>query len=135
MFTGKACFIRNQDKEKDGKMTVKECYELMNADYEGVLSRLMKDERIEKYLHKFADGNYYDEISNALEAESWEDAFRAVHSLKGMSLNLGFENLHKLSDVLCEELRPCVKPENDISSMVSDVKEEYEKVIAAINAL
>lgn len=116
-------------------MGVKECYESIGADYNGVLGRLMKDERIEKYLRKFAEGNYYDEIEQALNGEDWETAFRNVHSLKGMSLNLGFDNLHKYSDVLCEELRPCVKPQKDITSMVSDVKEEYDKVIGAINSL
>lgn len=116
-------------------MTVKECYELIGADYQGVLGRLVKDERIEKYLRKFADGNYFAEIIEAINGEQWEDAFRNVHSLKGMSLNLGFENLHKKSDVLCEELRPCVKPENDITQMVADVGEEYDTVIGAIKSL
>lgn len=115
-------------------MTVKECYEMMGADYEGTLGRLMKDDRIEKYLHKFADGNYFDEIETAVAAADWETAFRAVHSLKGMSLNLGFTGLHRSSDVLCEEIRHGA-PTVDISGMLADVRENYDKVIDAVAKL
>ena len=33
-------------------MTVRECYEAMGADYEDVLGRLRKDERIQKFVLK-----------------------------------------------------------------------------------
>ena len=36
-------------------MTLKECYEAMGADYEAVMGRLRKEERILKYLTKFLE--------------------------------------------------------------------------------
>ena len=40
-------------------MTVKECYEQINGDYEGVFGRFRGDERIKKFAVKFlADGSF-----------------------------------------------------------------------------
>ena len=33
-------------------MTVKECYEAIGADYEDVMGRLRKDERVQKFVLK-----------------------------------------------------------------------------------
>ena len=41
-------------------MTLQECYESMGADYQGVMGRLMKEERVLKFLKKavFFAGKY-----------------------------------------------------------------------------
>jgi HPt (histidine-containing phosphotransfer) domain-containing protein len=117
-----------------GKMTVQECYEKMNGDYEEVKERLMKDERIEKYLRKFLDATDYRELMEALEKEDFETAFRASHTLKGLSLNLGFTELKNSSEALCEALRGG-KPKVDIQSMVQAVTNDYERVTAAVRLL
>lgn len=115
-------------------MTIQECYAMIGGDYEGVVGRLRKDERILKYLNLFAAGNDYELIVNALNAENYEEAFRNVHNLKGVSLNLGLTPLHKTSDVLCEALRHG-KPEMDITGMLNDVKETYDRVVAVLKEL
>jgi HPt (histidine-containing phosphotransfer) domain-containing protein len=115
-------------------MTVQGCYEMMDGDYTGVIGRLLKDERIQKYLLKFLDAKDYQEMTEALEQENYEVAFRASHTLKGLSLNLGFTGLQRTSEELCEALRGG-KPDIDIAPLVSAVGEEYEKVISAIKAL
>ncbi|MDE6209912.1 MAG: Hpt domain-containing protein [Lachnospiraceae bacterium] len=115
-------------------MTIKECYEKMGANYQEVISRLMTDARVEKYVLKFADGNYYTLIEETLAEEKWEDAFRNVHNLKGVALNLSLTNVHKTSDILCEALRGG-KPDIDITPLLADVKKAYDEAIAAIKLL
>lgn len=115
-------------------MTVSECYQLMDGDYEGVIGRLMKDERILKYLLKFKDGTDFMTMLQALEEEDYETAFRMSHNLKGISLNLGFTGLQISSSELCEALRGG-KPAIDITELLKSVKQEYDKVNAAIEKL
>ncbi|MCH5267964.1 MAG: Hpt domain-containing protein [Lachnospiraceae bacterium] len=115
-------------------MTVKECYEAMGGDYEDVKGRLLTDARVEKYLIKFKDANDIQKVVDSLEEQDYESAFRHVHNIKGLSLNLGLSKLRNSSDVLCEELRGG-KPEGDISSLLDDMKKDFDATIAAINQL
>lgn len=115
-------------------MTVKECYEFFGGDYADAMSRLAKDERIAKYLRKLPDSRDFDEMNTNLAAGNWEDAFRNVHNLKGVSLNLGLTPLAEASSALCETVRHGA-PTVDITGMVSDVKAAYEKILAAIELI
>ena len=112
-------------------MTVQECYEKMGGSYDDVIDRLMSEERVAKYLAKFLDSVDYDNMLKALDDKDYELAFRSVHNLKGMSLNLSFTYLQKSSDVLCEALRGG-EPKEDISGMLEDVKNSYARVTGAI---
>lgn len=117
-------------------MNIRESYERFGGDYEGVLSRLMKEERIIKYVGKFVNGNDYQLIADSLDAGDKETAFRNVHNMKGVSLNLGFTPLHVASDVLCEALRPGNPPVSDeeIVRMLKDIKAAYDNVISSLKA-
>lgn len=115
-------------------MTVRECYAQMGADYEDVLERLMNDERIQKYLIKFKNANMFQDICDALAAQDYETAFRNVHSLKGMSLNLSLTKLGQSSHILCEALRGG-KPTQDITPLLEAVRADYEQSITAIDLL
>lgn len=115
-------------------MTVKECYETMGENYEEVISRLMSEDRVAKYLHKFAEANDIEKLETSLEEKDWETAFRNAHNLKGLSLNLGFGKLRQSSDTLCEALRGG-EPTEDTVPMLAKVKEDYENVVSAISQL
>lgn len=112
-------------------MTVKEYYAQIGGDYADVMSRLMKEERVLKYLRMFSTGTDYAEMDIALAEERWEDAFRNAHNLKGISLNLALTPLAKASSVLCEAIRHG-KPTEDISGMVAEVEDAYRRVNEAI---
>ena len=115
-------------------MTVPEFYESIRGDYDGVMSRLMKQERILKYVGKFFGGTGLTEMDKALSEQRWPDAFREAHSMKGMALNLGFSVLAASSSELCEALRSG-EPVGDIPGMYEAVKRDYAETEAAAKQL
>lgn len=84
-------------------MTVKECYEQMGADYEGVLGRLRSEALIKKFAKKFLDDGSFQSLKDNLAAGNGEEAFRAAHTLKGVCQNLGFDNLYTVSFEITEK--------------------------------
>ena len=115
------------------EITLKECYEQINGDYEGVFGRFRGDERIKKFALKFLADGSYDSLCRTLEAEDYSEAFRAAHTLKGVSQNLGFTGLYMASETLTEMLRS--HPEDYTPSMLDGLKAEYEKTFAAVRKL
>lgn len=115
-------------------MTVQEFYKSISGDYEGVSMRLVKDDRILKYLKRFRDSDDYQNMIKGLEEKDYEIVFRMSHNLKGMSLNLGLTDLQKTSDALCEATRHG-KPDINIEPLVEAVKESYRKTLDAVNRL
>ena len=114
-------------------MTVKECYEMVGGDYEGVLSRLRKDERIEKFALKFLDDGSYQLLCDSLAAGNYDEAFRASHTIKGVCQNLGFDKLHVSADALTEKLR--AKDTDGLEAYIDCLKEDYAVTIQAIQGL
>lgn len=112
-------------------MTLRECFEQFGGDYEGAIGRLGKEERIMKYSKRFAEGNDYELIESSLSAGNNEEAFRNVHNLKGVALNLGLTPLHETAHILCEALRPGNPPvsEDEIGVMLKNVKTTYDNVV------
>lgn len=112
-------------------MNLKESYEQFGGDYDGALTRLGKEERIKKYTKMFTQGSDYQLIVDSLAANNKEDAFRNVHNLKGVALNLGLTPLHTTADILCEALRPGNPSVSDdeINEMLKNVKKAYDDVI------
>jgi HPt (histidine-containing phosphotransfer) domain-containing protein len=106
----------------------------MNGDYEGVKGRLLTDERIKKYLIKFANATDYQQMVDAIEQNDYDLAFRMSHNLKGVSLNLGITQLQKTSEVLCEEYRNGA-PQNDVTGLLQAVTDAYNQTIDAIQGL
>lgn len=114
-------------------MTIRECYDMMNGDYEDVLSRLMKEERIIKFALKFPNDTSYNDLISAVADGKYDEAFRAAHTLKGVAQNLGFTYLSKPSSEITELLRNG-KPEGDISEIMKQLSEAYNRTIDAIKA-
>ena len=111
-------------------MNVKEFYSITGGNYEEVLARLGKEERIVKYLKRFADDtNYFEEFLSAFNSADYETAFRTVHNIKGLALNLGIPSLFKAVDPLCEAIRHG-KPEFDVSELITGLKDIYENTVS-----
>ncbi|MCH5251425.1 MAG: Hpt domain-containing protein [Lachnospiraceae bacterium] len=115
-------------------MTLQECYESMGADYQGVMSRLMKEDRVLKFLKKAVDGDMIPWLCNSLGEKNYEEAFRAAHSLKGVCQNLGLTVLEKSSSELTEALRNG-EPSQDVTPLLEQVKTDYAALEQAVAGL
>ena len=115
-------------------MELKQVYEQLSGSYESVMSRLMTEERVKKYLLKFLDQQMDCLILSALEAEDYETAFREAHNLKGVCANLNLDRLQISASELTEALRGG-KPEADITPLVEAVKADYRITVEALENL
>lgn len=115
-------------------MKVRECYDMMGADYEDVIGRLLNDDRIKKFLARFVDSNEFDKLIRCIESKNFEEAYRCAHTLKGVCLNLGLKNFASSSEDLCEALKDG-EPKEDIRPLVEQVKKEHQLVMDCIKNL
>ena len=74
-------------------MTIQECYQAMDADFEEVLGRLRSERLIQKFMLKFPDDGSYALLCESMDSGNLDDAFRASHTIKGVCQNLGFTRL------------------------------------------
>lgn len=111
-------------------MTLEQCYAAIGADYQDVLRRLRSEKLVQKFVIKFLDDPSFQELLTTIEEGKGEEAFRAAHTLKGVSQNLGFTSLFTASSALTEALRNGFPP--DISSLLLPVKESYKNTANAI---
>jgi len=116
--------------EEEEKMTLKDCYMQMGADYEETVQRLRSESLIQRIILKFPQDPSYQELCQALADGNIEVAFRAAHTLKGVCQNLGFKNLYEPSAELTERLRPLQETETD--DLMQKVTEEYNRTVKAI---
>lgn len=115
-------------------MTVKSCYEEMGGSYEEVLSRLLTDDRIKKFLFKFLNGDSFHQLCSAMEVKNYEEAFKAVHTLKGVSANMAFTSLTQACDKLTENLRGR-GADDETEGYFEEIKKSYELVKKTIEEL
>lgn len=87
-------------------MSLEECYEVCGGDLAAVRARLLDDGRIVKYLGFFLQDDTYELLGTSMAQQDWQTAFRAAHTLKGTSMELGLLPLHGAAFALCEALRP-----------------------------
>lgn len=113
-------------------MTLKECYSVVGGDYEGAVSRLMNERLVQKFVLKFLDDENFDKLIKSMEAEDYEEAFRAAHTIKGVSLNLGFTSLGNSSSKLTEAFRAAKSEE--YHELLEAVKKDYSRTVSAIKA-
>ena len=69
-------------------MNLKECYRKLGGDYDEVLTRLYSEDMIRRFLIKFLNDGTYKLLLEKLEAQDYQEAFRAAHTLKGVCDNL-----------------------------------------------
>ena len=115
-------------------MTIEECYSIMGGDWDGIKRRLGNDALIAKLSLKFLSAKEYSEIGDAINNRDWEKAFLNAHTLKGVALNLGYNELAKAASALTELLRTR-KLDNprEAERLYLSITSEHNKVINAIN--
>lgn len=86
-------------------ISMREAYEKIGADYTGACVRLMGEDMLSRFALKFLDDDSMDRLEAAMAAGDVKNAFMAAHTLKGVSQNLGFDNLYEPAVVVTEALR------------------------------
>lgn len=111
-------------------MTLNEFYASIGGNYEDAISRLMKDSLIERFILMYLQDDSFANLQKAVESGNVSEAFRAAHSLKGVSANLAFAELQNAASELTEQLRPQTEPARQ--DLVEKVRLAQEKVVAAL---
>ena len=114
-------------------MDIKEAYLRLDSDLNDTLSRLMNEKFVIKYCKKFIDDPSFALLKESIENKDYQTAFRAVHTLKGVSLNMGYKDLINSSIALTEHLRNG-NPLIDFS-LYEKLIEDYEKTISILKQL
>ena len=114
-------------------MTIQECYQVLGGDYAQVEKRLPGIHLIRRFIAKFLDDGSYPELCRAMEQGQTEEAFRAAHTLKGVSANLGFDRLTASSGELTELLRGRTDGiPTEAVPLLDMVRQDYELTADAI---
>ena len=117
-------------------MTVKELYQVLDANYEDAIRRLMNDELIKRFVLKFRDSNPYPELLDAYRSHDVVRVFEAAHSMKGVVGNLSLSKLYEVASNLCEVTRyKNVFDEEEVGPLMQVMVQEYEKTINRLNEL
>ena len=111
-------------------MTIKECYEQLGQNYEEVLDRLGSEVILKKFVIKFLDDPSFQMLEDGLKEKNADQAFRAAHTIKGICLNLGFDNLYPSSKDLTELLRDGSM--DGYEDLFAEVEKEYNRTCEAL---
>ena len=114
-------------------MTLLEFYAQVGGDYVDAQRRLMKEERIIKYLKLLAQDTTMSDLKEAVATGNREKAFRAAHTLKGITGNLALTRFAAASSALCEQLRP-LKEDAD-PALLAATEEAYNCFMKALEEL
>lgn len=120
-------------------MSLESCYAAMGGDLEGVRGRLLTDERIRKFAAIFLEDKSFENLGASLEEGNLAEAFRAAHTMKGISRDLGFTPLFEASSALSDALRlddaGVPADMSAVPELLRVTKEAYQRTVAAVSAL
>ena len=102
----------------------------MNLNFDEVLGRLRREETVQKFAFKFLDDKSFSLFESSIGSKDYEDALRAVHTLKGICQNLSFTRLFESSSLVTNALK-----ENDWNKavdMMPKLSKDYYETINVI---
>ena len=111
-------------------MTLQEFYAVVGGDYQDALGRMMGESMLRKFILKFPNDPSFSTLTQAIATGSQEEAFRAVHTIKGLCLNLGFGKLLQSSQILTDALRS--EFPHNADELFTSVKHDYLLTVDAI---
>lgn len=114
-------------------MTTEQCYASFGGNYAETLSRLGKESLIKRILLKFPADNNFSLLCSSLAEGDTPTAFRAVHTLKGVALNLGLSSLAASSSELTELLRG--GSQAGYEPLLEKVRADYDLIIEVLRQI
>lgn len=104
---------------------------LCETDLDGAMRRFMGDEAFYvSCLNTFLEDRTMQALGDAIAQGAWDEAFTAVHALKGLAGNMGFVPLSHAAGELVLLIRAGRIPE--INDALRDVQRCYNDVVAVI---
>ncbi len=100
------------------------------GDFNGVLERLRREQTVQKFVYKFLDDKSFELFEASMEKQDYEEALRAVHTLKGICQNLSFDRLYTSSSLVTNALK-----ENDYKKAIDltpQLSDDYSQVVNAV---
>ena len=116
-------------------MTLQEFYTAADGDYNDAIGRLRSEAFIGRFLRMLPQDSSSILLGEAISAGDAPTAFRAVHTMKGIALNLSLTGLATACSALTEALRGKTELPAEASVLYQKVNEEYTKVCSALSQL
>ena len=107
----------------------------IGGDYGEAKARFQNDERIVRFLNMFPGDDSMQNLTNAMNTGDTTTAFRAVHTLKGVALNLGLGSLAHASSQMTEALRGQDSMPESVQPLYEAVQKEHTAVCSALEQL
>lgn len=109
----------------------------IGVDEREVMARFMNNEGLYcRILKKFMEDKSYGELKTSWEDGDYEAAFRAAHTLKGVSANLGLGAIREISSAITEQLRPGhTRDDIFLQDSMIKLKQQYEAAQKVIEKL
>ena len=114
-------------------MKLDEFFRCVGGGYGEAKARFQNDERIVRFLNMFPGDDSMQNLTNAMNTGDTTTAFRAVHTLKGVAQNLGFDGLYRAAFALTEEMRGGAPLKN--AALYDAVAKQQQIVIDAVRQL
>jgi len=116
-------------------MTIQECYQKLDGDFAQVEKRLSSENLVKRLITKFLDDGSFSQLRIAMEEGNRDKAFRAAHTLKGVSGNFSLSRLYSSVSRLAELLRPEAEViPAGANSLFEEVTQDYKLTVSAIRA-
>ncbi len=116
-------------------MKLDEFFRCVGGDYGEAKARFQNDERIVRFLNMFLGDDSMQNLTNAMNTGDTTTAFRAVHTLKGVALNLGLGLLAHVSSQMTEALRGQDSMPESVRPLYEAVQKEHTAVCSALEQL
>ena len=116
-------------------MTIQECYRQLGGDFAQVEKELGSAGLVKRFIGKFLNDGSFSDLCIAMAGGDRDKAFRAAHTLKGVSGSLSLTSLHSSVSQLAELLR--AESENipaGADLLFEEVTQDYKLTVSAIRA-
>jgi len=114
-------------------MTIEQCYQKFGGDFADTSSRIPKESLLKKLLLKFREDASMAQLEQALAEQNTDVAFQAAHTLKGVSLNMGFTAMGAAASALTEIFRGGSMEGSE--ALFQTLRGEYQKILEALDEL
>jgi len=107
------------------KVDIRELYNVVGGDMTDLLTRLPREDMVERFVRKYLDSSEFENMLNAYENKDYRALFESTHQLKGMTANLSLTKQQAVFSEICESVRHG-EPNIDLEPLVEKAKVEYQ---------